>query len=146
MRVHSVLRGWMEFNSPDPKKVDAFLAWVAGLPNVLNPAPVIRWNADKRYLRELADAGLPVVPTTYLEPGDPFTPPNTPFVVKPAVGAGSKDSARYKPGQSEEAIAHVRRKRRNHRALDLANVMPTQVIDRIRISGVHRSLEHRAPL
>jgi hexulose-6-phosphate isomerase len=22
MRVHSVLRGWMEFNSPDPKKVD----------------------------------------------------------------------------------------------------------------------------
>ena len=25
MRVHSVLRGWMEFNSPDPKKVDATL-------------------------------------------------------------------------------------------------------------------------
>jgi hypothetical protein len=31
-----------------PKKIDAFLAWADGLPRLLNPAPVVRWNTDKR--------------------------------------------------------------------------------------------------
>jgi hypothetical protein len=92
-----------------PRKIDAFLAWVGGLPKVLNPAPVIRWNADKRYLRDLAAAGLPVVPTAYVGPGDPFTLPTSTFVIKPVVGVGSKDSARYEPGQAGEAASDVRR-------------------------------------
>ena len=104
-----------------PRKIDAFLAWVDRLPMVLNPAPVIRWNADKRYLRDLAAAGLPVVPTTYISPGDPFTPPSDMFVVKPTVGAGSKDSARYEPGRAAEAIAHVNRL---HRAGMTAMIQP----------------------
>ena len=48
-------------------KVDAFLAWLdrlsrLGIP-VLNPTALIRWNADKRYLLELAARGVSVVPT-----------------------------------------------------------------------------------
>jgi glutathione synthase/RimK-type ligase-like ATP-grasp enzyme len=86
---------------------DAFLAWAAGLPRVLNELDVLRWNTDKRYLRELERAGVPVVPTRFLEPGERLEAPAGPFVVKPAVSAGSRHSARYEPGQSAEA--HVAR-------------------------------------
>lgn len=30
---------------------------------VLNPVPVLRWNSDKGYLEELAEAGVPTIPT-----------------------------------------------------------------------------------
>src|SRR5215213_5753384 len=55
-----------------PKRPAAFLAWVDRLPRVLNPAPVVRWNADKRYLLDLAAAGVPVIPTTVVGPRDAF--------------------------------------------------------------------------
>ena len=75
---------------------DAFLAWlhrIAGQTLLLNPADVVEWNTDKRYLRELADAGMPVVPTLFLEPGaawDAWLPAgeHADIVVKPAVSAG----------------------------------------------------------
>ena len=34
---------------------------------VFNPVPILRWNADKRYLRDLAAAGIEVVPTAWVE-------------------------------------------------------------------------------
>lgn len=37
-----------------------------GVPT-LNPVPLLRWNSDKRYLAQLADKGLPVVPTRLIE-------------------------------------------------------------------------------
>jgi hypothetical protein len=53
---------WNYHRSPQ-----AFLAWaerVAAAGAALwNPASVVRWNADKRYLLELGAAGVPVVPT-----------------------------------------------------------------------------------
>jgi glutathione synthase/RimK-type ligase-like ATP-grasp enzyme len=88
---------------------DAFLAWAASLPRVLNELEVLRWNTDKRYLRELERAGVRVVPTSFLEPGEPFEAPPGRFVVKPAVSAGARHSARYEPGQAAEAHAHVTR-------------------------------------
>lgn len=50
-----------------------FLAWTervraAGVP-LLNPAPVVRWNLDKGYLRDLERAGVPVVPTERIPRG-----------------------------------------------------------------------------
>jgi len=42
-----------------------FLAWAAGCPRTANPAAVLSWNTDKRYLGELTVAGLPVVPTFF---------------------------------------------------------------------------------
>jgi glutathione synthase/RimK-type ligase-like ATP-grasp enzyme len=88
---------------------DAFLAWAGALPRVLNELEVLRWNTDKRYLRELERAGVPVVPTRFLEPGDPFEAPDARFVVKPAVSAGARHSARYEPGRTADARAHVAR-------------------------------------
>ncbi|HEX6644312.1 MAG TPA: hypothetical protein VF037_06535 [Gemmatimonadales bacterium] len=50
-----------------------FLAWVDRIEgkgaNLWNPAALIRWNADKRYLGELARAGVPAVPTAWLPRG-----------------------------------------------------------------------------
>jgi glutathione synthase/RimK-type ligase-like ATP-grasp enzyme len=88
---------------------DAFVAWAAALPRVLNELEVLTWNTDKRYLRELERAGVSVVPTSFLEPGEPFEAPHGRFVVKPAVSAGARHSARYEPGRAAEARAHVAR-------------------------------------
>lgn len=84
-------------------KLPAFLEWadhVASVSRLLNPPPVIRWNTDKRYLAELERAGVPIVPTQFLAPGDE---PDHEFadvehVVKPVVSAGSRDTLRLAPG------------------------------------------------
>jgi len=51
----------------------AFLAWAdrveASGTTLWNPASVVRWNADKRYLRRLDRAGVPVVPTEWISRG-----------------------------------------------------------------------------
>jgi glutathione synthase/RimK-type ligase-like ATP-grasp enzyme len=84
-----------------------FLDWASGLPRVLNSLPVLRWSSDKRYLTELEQAGVPIVPTLLLEPGAAFDPPGREFVVKPVVSAGGRSSARYLPEDARAAAAHV---------------------------------------
>ncbi|WP_433217281.1 ATP-grasp domain-containing protein [Dactylosporangium sp. CS-047395] len=93
------------------KRREQFLRWARSVPRLANPAAVIEWNTDKRYLRELAAAGIPVVPTTWVEPGDAFVPEGRgEIVVKPAVSAGSIDTGRYDlMTQAPAAAAHVRR-------------------------------------
>ena len=87
---------------------DAFLAWAGSVPRLINPAPVLRWNTDKRYLAELAAAGIAVVPTAFAAPGEALELPDAPeIVVKPAVSAGAKDTARYGSVQSRRAFEHV---------------------------------------
>ncbi|HEX7188927.1 MAG TPA: hypothetical protein VF423_11940 [Actinomycetes bacterium] len=91
---------------------DEYLAWadrVASVTRLANPAPVLAWNTDKTYLRALTAAGLPVVPTDWLDPGDAFVAPvQGEYVVKPAVSAGSKDTNRYVAGEHDElAVAHA---------------------------------------
>src|SRR6185503_163539 len=52
---------------------DEFVAWaerVESLTRLENSAATLRWNTDKRYLRELVGRGIPVVPTHWIEPGD----------------------------------------------------------------------------
>jgi glutathione synthase/RimK-type ligase-like ATP-grasp enzyme len=89
-----------------PDRREQFLAWAESLPNVLNAPEVLRWNTDKRYLEEL---GGTVVPTAFLEPGSTFRVPDTPFVVKPSVGAGSIGAARYAAGdpRAEQHVADL---------------------------------------
>jgi len=70
---------------------------------LLNPAQVVGWNIDKTYLRELEKAGLPIVPTIWLDPERNFDsraihtrfPAFGDFVIKPTVSAGSRDTGRY---------------------------------------------------
>jgi glutathione synthase/RimK-type ligase-like ATP-grasp enzyme len=84
-----------------------WLAWARGVPRLANPAQVLAWSTDKTYLRHLAAAGVPTVPTAWVAPGDPYAPPAGEHVVKPTVSAGARDTARYAPG--EDSTGHVRR-------------------------------------
>lgn len=96
-----------------PRRRDAFLAWgrhVSRVSRLANPCAVLEWSTDKRYLRELAASDVATVPTTWVEPGQPAAfPTRGEYVVKPAVSAGSKDSARYGPGDEAAAGVHVAR-------------------------------------
>ncbi|MEV4215907.1 hypothetical protein [Micromonospora sp. NPDC049662] len=93
---------------------DEFVAWAATVPTLVNPADVVRWNTDKRYLGELSAAGVPTVPTAWVEPGASWSPPadTGEYVIKPAVSSGSQDTGRYDLADPEHralADAHVRR-------------------------------------
>ena len=84
-------------------------AWEAqGLP-LWNPAPVLRWNADKRYLARLGAAGAPAVPTIHVErlDDDALSAARARFgaerlVVKPAVSASAYRTLRLAPGDPLE--------------------------------------------
>lgn len=69
----------------------------------LNPIPMLRWNAHKRYLQDIESSGLKVIPTAYLEKKSSFD--LNPFfahwqtdtlIVKPCVSGGSKDTFKLK--------------------------------------------------
>ncbi|MFH8485886.1 RimK family alpha-L-glutamate ligase [Streptomyces longisporoflavus] len=95
------------------ERLAEFVAWagrVARLTVLANPASVVRWNTDERYLEALAAAGVPVVPTRYLAPGAAVEiPDDGAFVVKPASGSGARGAARYEKGEYEAAVRHVER-------------------------------------
>ena len=87
---------------------DEFLAWADSVPRLANPAGVVRWNTDKRtYLPELGRAGVPVVDTVFLRPGDGLDPQPGTFVVKPSISAGGRSSGRFEPDDLESARALV---------------------------------------
>jgi glutathione synthase/RimK-type ligase-like ATP-grasp enzyme len=102
------------------ERLPQFLSWVertASLTRLLNPAAVVRWNADKHYLLELAAAGVPIVPSTFAEPGAQEAQVLGKFlgehacaelVVKPAVGAGSRDARRHPSIARQEILGHMR--------------------------------------
>ncbi len=103
-------------------RLEEFLAWaerVDAQTILLNPLGVVRANTDKHYLGQLAKRGLAVVPSDFVEPGDnagqalaSFLKKHrdaAEFVVKPAVGAGSRDAQRYGRDQVEAATTHIAR-------------------------------------
>jgi glutathione synthase/RimK-type ligase-like ATP-grasp enzyme len=84
-----------------------FLAWIDRLPRVVNPPEVVYWNTDKAYLRELAAAGVPVVPTAFVDPGGALEPPAERFVVKPRISAGGRNAASYEAHELDLARRHL---------------------------------------
>lgn len=117
------------------QRLPEFLAWAertAKLTHLLNPLPVIRWNTNKHYLRDLEKSGVAIVPSAFVEPGedaaialDGFLERHIPLcrpaatlshegrgeelVVKPSIGAGSRDAQRYHASDRDATLAHVRR-------------------------------------
>lgn len=94
---------------------DEYVAWahrVASTTTLANPADVIEWNTDKRYLAELGAAGFPVVPTMFVAPSEAAALPKKvlaastggELVVKPSVSAGSKDTGRFASTETERAM------------------------------------------
>lgn len=86
------------------RRYDEFLTWVAMVSTrttLHNPANVIAWSTDKAYLRELDEAGVPIIPTTYVTSVDQVAQARNDglfdgdIVVKPTVSAGSNNTERH---------------------------------------------------
>lgn len=95
-----------------PAHHDVFAAWtrrVEAATALCNSAAVVAWNADKRYLRQLAAHGVPTVPSWVVEPGSAIDLPDEAgdVVVKPVVSAGSQDTDRYSSHEQAQARAHI---------------------------------------
>ena len=99
---------------------DEFLNWLRNTSQattVFNPYDVVEWNSDKRYLGELAVAGIPVVPTRFLASADQSSVRDVldefgnDIVVKPSISAGSHDTLRYRDASLElvAVVDHVAR-------------------------------------
>jgi glutathione synthase/RimK-type ligase-like ATP-grasp enzyme len=116
----AVLRSTWDYT----QRLGEFLAWVdraAMQTRLLNPPAIVRWNTDKHYLGELAAQGVATVPGAFVEPGDDAAAALDAFlaahggadafefVVKPCVGAGSRDAQRHGAEQRAAALAHLRR-------------------------------------
>ena len=72
----------------------------------------LAWNTDKRYLRTLRDAGIDIVPTTFLEPGQPRDSWQWPVgahdvVVKPTISCGSRNTLRHDAEDQDAARRHA---------------------------------------
>lgn len=89
---------------------DRFLQWANEVGERLQNSPaLVRWNSDKRYLGDLADAGLAVVETSYVTPGEPPPDIDAEVVVKPTVSVGARDTGRFGPEQADAARALIAR-------------------------------------
>lgn len=103
------------------RKYDAFLAWLGRVEKatrVWNPPGLVRWNLDKRYLRDLEARGVAVVPTVFCDPGQPANLERIlrekgwdRAVLKPAVSGGayrthrvSRASASAQQGELDDLL------------------------------------------
>ncbi|WKL57812.1 hypothetical protein Q1W73_02180 [Asticcacaulis sp. ZE23SCel15] len=92
------LVAWGYHNAPDDFR-RALAQIKAKGHRLLNPAEIVSWNVDKRYLRDLAQAGVRTIPTAFV---DQLTPENMAtaradfgqdaLVLKPVVSAGAKNT------------------------------------------------------
>lgn len=91
------------------ERLTEFLAWTRRVPRLLNSPDVVAWNTDKRYLADLAVAGVPTVRSAFFAPGETVAIPAAEVagevVVKPAVGAGSVGAMRFRDAHA--AYAHA---------------------------------------
>jgi O-ureido-D-serine cyclo-ligase len=103
------------------ERLSEFLAWVertAAVTTLLHPPAVVRWNSDKHYLAQLAQQGLPTVASRFCEPHEEAAQALEAFlaqqheaelVVKPAVGAGSRDTRRHARTARPQILGHMRK-------------------------------------
>ncbi len=140
----------------------AFLAWAQSIPRLLNHAEILRWNSDKHYMIDLAARGLPVIPTTWLEPDQHLSkqqvhsrfPAMGDFVVKPAVSSGVRDIGRYTANDTDQRQAAILQAM--HLLEQGRSVMVQRYVQQIDVNGeislvffnglVSHSVEKRAEL
>lgn len=81
------------------QQAGAFSDWIeraGAATRLINPASTLRWNLHKAYLRQLHEAGIPIVPTAFVDRGLAVSVLEIAeqdgwgkVVIKPAVSAGS---------------------------------------------------------
>lgn len=95
------------------KHVAELRAWLDRLDaesvRLINPSSVIRRNLDKRYLRDLAQAGVAILPATWVEQPSEIEAraaeldPAREYVIKPAISAGAFLTERMNGGAPRAA-------------------------------------------
>jgi hypothetical protein len=89
-------------------RFEEFLGWVASVRvPLVNPAPIVAWNAHKSYLRDLQERGVPTVDTLWVDSGETTTVPWEHAVVKPAVDGSAKGLRRAAGGDVVVADADL---------------------------------------
>lgn len=89
-------------------QVEEFVAWGrrVGEQRLRNAPALIAFNADKRYLAAL---GVPMVATSFVAPGDPPPQLTGEVVVKPNVSAGARNTGRFGPAATAQALSLIER-------------------------------------
>lgn len=116
-------------------RIEEFLTWAKSVPRLVNPPNVLRWNIDKHYLQPLAEHGLPVIETLWLEPNRLWEkrdlhnrfPAREEFVIKPAISAGTVDTGRYTAVDADSrrfAIEHAKRLLDDNRSVMVQRYIP----------------------
>jgi hypothetical protein len=98
------------------ERLDEFTRWLSArssLSTLHNPAGVIGWNIDKHYLLDLADRGVPIVPTRFVDDLAGFDEAiavvdATEVVVKPSISAGSRLTGRFVRESAEARALAIR--------------------------------------
>ena len=82
---------------------------------VLNPLSAVRWNMDKRYLRDLEGRGVPIVPTHWVNQGERADLPAILWdngwdevVVKPAISGAAHETWRTTRELAADGNARIR--------------------------------------
>jgi glutathione synthase/RimK-type ligase-like ATP-grasp enzyme len=96
------------------QRIDEFLQWaddVGSVTRLANPASVVRWNTHKRYLLDLAAAGVATVTTRIVPKGTTevsadWLPEGDEVVIKPAVSIGAIGAFRTS-AEDPQAAAHI---------------------------------------
>lgn len=109
----AIVRSTWDYADRVSEFLDRLEALDRGGLRIFNPPDALRWNARKTYLQELGDKGAPVIPTVWSETVDATiigrafdTFEAAELVVKPQLGAGSRDTIRLKRnGWSESDLA-----------------------------------------
>lgn len=91
-------------------RAQEYVSWARTAPRLFNSFPVIEWNINKSYLRDLESNGVPIAPTVWIEIGeqklvaealDQFQ--TTTGFIKPLVGACASDTFRFNANEIEQA-------------------------------------------
>jgi len=86
-------------------RYNEFTAWLqktASVTMLINSPELVAWNIDKRYLRSLAEAGIPIPPTLFVDKGDKRTLYElfkatgwNEGIIKPVVGGAARHTYRF---------------------------------------------------
>ncbi len=135
---------------------DRFVAWASQVPRLLNPAPVVAWNSDKHYLRELEGKGVPVIPTAYVSAAS--RPPLAELldahrwdeaVLKPCVSAGAHHTLRFtrrSPQSAEKVLSAILESSEAMVQPYLASVETTFERSLVYVDGVFSHAVRREPV
>ena len=87
-----------------------YLDWTRTVPRLFNSLPVIEWNINKSYLRDLESRGIPIAPTIWIQTGAQASVADaldqlqtTTGFLKPLVGACASDTLRFNADEIEQA-------------------------------------------